>query len=317
MMYKPLISIIIPTYNRANYIRKTLESIKEQTYTNWECIIVDDGSEDNTLEILQEYLKHDSRFKLFARPKEKRKGANSCRNYGFTKCKGKLIKWFDSDDIMLSRHLEIASKTLTSKKLDFVITNSLNFDSDTKEILGEHFDFDREEFGITAENLALNRIGWITDDFLGTREIVKDIEFNERIFYGDEYNFFIKLLQQPLNGCFINEFLTHRRIHKDSITKESTKNELEFEKIITTLKYQTAQDLIIYNDKKLIRWFLAGYMRHSFNLGIKKANVPFFLPAFKLICKYYSFIKGSAFLIALISAKFLNRGYKIMHYART
>ncbi|MFD2517936.1 glycosyltransferase family 2 protein [Salinimicrobium flavum] len=315
-MHDPLISIIIPIFNRAHVVKETLDSIKKQSYKNWECIIVDDGSEDDIEKVIAQYSEEDVRFQFYRRPKNRLKGANSCRNYGFTQSKGDLIKWFDSDDIMLSHHLEIASKTLIRNKLDFVITSSLNFDSNTKEFLGEHFVFDRKKAEITAENLALNKIGWITDDFLGTREIVENITFNEEIFYGDEYNFFIKLLHQHFSGCFINEIVTHRRIHIDSITSESTKNEIYFEKIITALKFQTARDLVIYDDKKLIRWFLAGYMRYSFQLGIRKASIPFFIPAFKLICRYYSIAKGMAFLVALLGAKYFNKGYKIMLYAR-
>src|SRR5690606_35303191 len=148
---------------------------------------------------------------------------------------------------------------------------------------------------ISAENFALNKIGWITDDFLGTRKIIENIKFNEDIFYGDEYNFFIKLLHQPFSGYFINETLTHRRIHNNSVTVKTIQNEINYEIIVSTLKYQTAKDLMIYNNKYLIRWFLSGYMRYSFQLGLKNVNIPFCIPAFKLICIYYSYSKGLAF----------------------
>lgn len=315
-MHNPLISIIIPTFNRAHYIEETLDSIINQTYSNWECIIIDDGSVDNTQEVIAKYLKKDVRFQFHNRPSNRVKGANSCRNYGFELSKGELIKWFDSDDIMLPNHIEIAYRSLLNNKLDFVITDSINFDHETGEFLGRQFDFDKNELTITAENLALNRIGWITDDFLGTRKIVENIKFNENIFYGDEYNFFIKLLHQPFTGCFICKTLTHRRVHKDSVTTKSIENEIEFIIIITILKYQTAHDLIIYNDKKLLHWFLSGYMRYSFELGIKNIPIPYYIPAFKLICRYYSLSKGVAFLAALVGAKYFNKGYKIMQYAR-
>jgi len=95
-----LISIIIPTYNRAYIIRETLDSIIAQTYKNWECIIVDDGSTDGTEELIEEYIKRDNRFKYFERPKDSVKGANTCRNFGFKKSKGKYIIFLDSDDLL-------------------------------------------------------------------------------------------------------------------------------------------------------------------------------------------------------------------------
>ena len=80
---KPLLSIIIPTYNRAHLIEATLDSIKSQDFDDWECIVVDDGSTDNTPIVLANYVKEDGRFRYLHRPKNRKKGPNSCRNFGF------------------------------------------------------------------------------------------------------------------------------------------------------------------------------------------------------------------------------------------
>ncbi|WP_426483867.1 glycosyltransferase family 2 protein [Flavobacterium sp. 2] len=99
-MNKNLVSIIIPTYNRANLLRETLDSVLNQTYANWECIVVDDGSTDATDKLLEEYCRQDSRFQYHKRPKESLKGGNVCRNLGFGFSKGTFIKWLDSDDLL-------------------------------------------------------------------------------------------------------------------------------------------------------------------------------------------------------------------------
>jgi glycosyltransferase involved in cell wall biosynthesis len=101
-----IISIIIPAYNRANLIGETLDSIIAQTYINWECIVVDDGSTDATKSILQSYTEKDNRFQYFQRPKSKPKGANSCRNYGLQKSNGDYAIFFDSDDLFTETCLE-------------------------------------------------------------------------------------------------------------------------------------------------------------------------------------------------------------------
>jgi len=314
----PKISIIIPVYNREKLLPFTLDSIIAQTFTNWECILVDDVSTDESLKILQEYQKKDARFKVFSRLLSLKKGANSCRNYGFLQATGSYIKWFDSDDLMLPKHLEISYETLVKNKLDFVVTDTLNFSHENGEMLTKPYNFDRNVAIITAENMATNQIGWITDDFLGTREIVEKINFNENITTdGDEYNFFVRLLHQPNKGIFINEILTHRRIHHNSISNINAENTTNFLYKVANVKYQTAQDLVIYNNEKLIRWFLSGYMQYAFSLVNDKQTVPNYEEGFKLICRYYSFIKGCAFILAIESTKYFGKGYRILKYART
>lgn len=316
MISPPIISIIIPVYNRATLLPLTIESIKAQTFTDWECILIDDHSTDNSLQIMLGLQENDARIKAFLRPSHLKKGANACRNFGFEKASASHIKWFDSDDIMLPNHLELSYRTLVDNHLDFVVTDTLNFDHDTNEFLGKTYNFDRKKI-ITTENFALNQIGWITNDFMGTRVLVENLKFNENITTdGDEYNFFVRLLHHSIKGVFINEVLTHRRMHNETLTSRNGENTVNYFNKIANLKYQTAVDLVIYNDIQLIRWFLSGYMRYSFKLAMETKEVPYKNEAFKLICKYYSFSKGSAFLAALLMGSYLKKGYNIMKYAR-
>lgn len=99
-MKADLVTIIIPIYNREDIVKQTLDSIIDQVYINWECIIIDDGSTDKTINVLKSYCKKDHRFQYYKRSIDKVKGANACRNYGFELSRGKYINWFDSDDIM-------------------------------------------------------------------------------------------------------------------------------------------------------------------------------------------------------------------------
>ncbi len=119
-MEAPIISIIIPTYNRAHLIIETLQSISKQTYTLWECILIDDDSTDDTIQVIKNYIKNDNRFSIHQRPEHLPKGANACRNYGFELSKGSYIQFFDSDDIMLSHCLEDRKTVVEKENLDFV-----------------------------------------------------------------------------------------------------------------------------------------------------------------------------------------------------
>ena len=127
------VSVIIPCYNQANFLDETLQSVLNQTYTNWECIVVDDGSTDNTVLIIEDYCLKDHRFQIVTRPKSKIKGANSCRNYGFEKSQGAYIQWFDSDDLMRKDKLSILVGLILDKKTNCVLGN---------------FAFFREEFNL-------------------------------------------------------------------------------------------------------------------------------------------------------------------------
>ena len=120
MPSQPLVSIIIPTYNRAHLIGETLDSVLAQTYQNWECIVVDDGSTDGTDEVMAAYIAKDARFQYHKRPDTHLPGGNGARNYGFEVSKGEFIQWFDSDDVMQSEFLK--SKVFVfNDKLELVI----------------------------------------------------------------------------------------------------------------------------------------------------------------------------------------------------
>ena len=114
-MNNPKFSIIIPTYNRANFIVKTINSVLDQTYTNFELIIVDDGSTDNTKEIVLAIK--DDRLKYLKKQNEERAAA---RNYGINKAKGEYITFLDSDDLFYENHLDEAFSFFENHKIDFM-----------------------------------------------------------------------------------------------------------------------------------------------------------------------------------------------------
>lgn len=107
---EPIISIIVPCYNLAVYMRETLDCLKKQTLADWECVIVNDGSTDNTLDIAKEYVESDSRYKLVNKPNG---GLSDARNAGIKVSHGKFILPLDSDDLIDPTYTEKAVKYLT------------------------------------------------------------------------------------------------------------------------------------------------------------------------------------------------------------
>ncbi|HON84169.1 MAG TPA: glycosyltransferase [Caldisericia bacterium] len=124
-----LISIIVPTFNRANSIIKTLKSISLQSYNYFECLVVDDYSTDNTKEIILNYSKKDERIKYLTN--ERRKGAQGARNTGLLNAKGDWIVFFDSDDYMQHNFLEFMIKKVIENNVDVCTcyTRIINKDS--------------------------------------------------------------------------------------------------------------------------------------------------------------------------------------------
>lgn len=100
-----MVSIIMPSYNSSGYIAQSIDSIINQSYTNWELLITDDCSTDNTCEIVERYAARDSRIKLFAL--EENKGAGIARNNSIKEARGRYIAFCDSDDCWLPDKLKI------------------------------------------------------------------------------------------------------------------------------------------------------------------------------------------------------------------
>lgn len=101
----PLVSVIMPTYNQGAYIEKSLDSVSKQIYRNWECIIVDDGSKDDTEKIVKNIIEKDTRFKYI---KQKNLGPSSARNTGVLQSSGEYILPLDSDDIISPHYIQEA-----------------------------------------------------------------------------------------------------------------------------------------------------------------------------------------------------------------
>jgi glycosyltransferase involved in cell wall biosynthesis len=105
MIKTPHISIIIPTFNRSELVCVAIESVLSQSYQNWECLIIDDFSEDNTFQIIEKKIINEPRFRLLNN--DRKKGAQGARNTGISEAKGFWVVFLDSDDILSENSLEI------------------------------------------------------------------------------------------------------------------------------------------------------------------------------------------------------------------
>lgn len=129
-----LISIIIPTFDREEFIVETLDSIRNQTSNHWECIIVDDGSTDNTIQIINTFIGDDNRF-LFLSRETMPKGASACRNIGAENSKGTYLVFLDSDDLISPQFIENRLEVVkNNQKVDFIIYPSVVFQQKVNDL---------------------------------------------------------------------------------------------------------------------------------------------------------------------------------------
>lgn len=132
-MYKEgLVSIITPCYNGSKYIAQTIESVLAQTYQNWEMLIIDDGSKDNSAEIIKEYAKKDSRICLIQQPNG---GSANARNHGIREAKGQYIALLDADDLWKPEFLTEQIAFMKEKQACCVYSSYERIDENSNECL--------------------------------------------------------------------------------------------------------------------------------------------------------------------------------------
>lgn len=130
----PEITVVIPAYNAALYIAETIASVQQQTFTAWEVVVVDDGSTDNTAEIVKSFLT-DTRIKLVS---QKNKGVSAARNTGIKAAQGKYVAFLDADDCFLNNNLQLKYDAITKDtSIDFVYSDVWKCDTNLKELFIE------------------------------------------------------------------------------------------------------------------------------------------------------------------------------------
>lgn len=233
MAIAPLVSIITPSFNRAAIIHETAQSIFNQTYPHWEWVIVDDGSTDNSWELLQQYAAKDQRVKIFKRNRGP-KGACVCRNIAVERCSGDYLIFLDTDDLIEPFCLANRLNALKSEpELDFGIFPSLmfkkipfdlnlwwNIDKTYSELHRQFYqDAICQGTGILIKKAAFIRVGSWNEEL----HLWQDIDLFFRLFI-QNYKY-KKFFQLPPD--------LHNRVNSQSLSRS---NFLELKKLISRVQ---------------------------------------------------------------------------------
>lgn len=212
-----LVSIIMPSYNTARFIGESIQSVLAQTYTNWELLIVDDCSTDNTDEIVQPFLS-DERIKYFKN--EKNSGAAVSRNKALREAKGKWIAFLDSDDLWLPEKLERQISFMTANDYKFSYTEYEKIDEESESL---HVLVGGPNNVTKKVMYRYCYIGCLTvmydSEFMGTIQI-KDIKKN------NDYAMWLQLCKKA-NCYLLPENLAKYRIRKKSISHDKLSKKLK------------------------------------------------------------------------------------------
>ncbi len=210
------ITIVIPAYNSASYLHDTISSVIQQTLTEWELIIVNDGSNDNTEEIVKEFLGN-PRIRLI---NQANKGVSAARNKGIDEAKGNYIGFLDADDYLMPNNLQAKFDILSKNKLiDFAYSDVILCDSKLNEI--------NIHKGIETENLYQEALLWrkeviptLPSNIIGKASLFKDrIRFDENLSNCADRYMKIQLSIDAI-GAYLPEALVKYRDTPGSMSKK-------------------------------------------------------------------------------------------------
>ena len=219
---KALISIIVPIYNVEKYLRQCLDSIQDQSYQNFECLLINDGSPDNSADICKEYVSKDPRFRYI---EKENGGVSSARNLGLEHSKGEYITFIDSDDWVDLDYLEVLHSKIKEYNTDFVISSYKKFDMDEDCFYLHIWDQDYYERIWTSQELLSqlpnleNYDGSYTVSWgkLFKRSIFDEILFNEQRKFGEDFECSFKLYLSMTSCLYIHKALYNYRLHSESM----------------------------------------------------------------------------------------------------
>jgi len=252
----PKVSIIIPTYNRTDLLPRAIQSVINQTYKDWELLIIDDGSTDNTKEIVEEFVKKDPRIRYFYKENG---GQGSARNLGIKNAKGEYIAFLDSDDEWLPEKLDkqIHALSTTEEKCGFcfcdviIQINKKSFNEDKKICYSGQSIFFIDticaRFVILPSTLMIKSI------------VVKKIGgFDETEFarYVEDVIFGIKLAHE-YEGIYLSEKLVVYRTDYKKIAYEELSNFNRIKRYVNVMERYT----ILYKNELLLHKKLADQYR--------------------------------------------------------
>ena len=214
-MNEPLVSIITPVYNAERFLSDTIKSVQNQTYKNWEILLIDDCSKDNSAQIIKEFQKYDNRTKYIKL--KKNSGASVSRNEGIRNAKGRFIAFVDSDDIWKPEKLEIQIKYMLKENLGFTFT-SYRYMKENGELTNK----------IAKAPSKINYNGLLKNTIIGCSTVVIDREIVDYfemplVRRGQDTATWLQILRKEKYAYGIEQDLVNYRLVGESLSSNKIK----------------------------------------------------------------------------------------------
>lgn len=218
-MKKITVSIIMATYNRSHLLEDSLNSIRDQTFNDWECFIIDDGSTDDTQRLTNSIVISDKRFKYVKRSSFHKKGLAGCRNMGLELATGDFIIFFDDDDLVHPQNLEMSLAYLLGSEKDFCNYQKRPFLEQEPEMIRLKKIDRYKKFGVQElEKFVSGERAMASCTVLWSKKCFGNIRFNEDLHYAEEWECYGRILLAGFEGITIDEVLYFNRKHPGSNT---------------------------------------------------------------------------------------------------
>lgn len=245
-----LISVIVPIYNTEKYLIECVESLRKQTYSNIEIILVDDGSTDASIEICDEFAEKDSRVRVFHKKNE---GVAVARNFGIQQSNGQYVVIVDSDDVAVDRMIEVLYTQIKENDADIAVGNYYIYDETDGNFYYYIIDDDYCVEVLSSQELIDRQAGawqWNSSAFIVTvaklykRDLFEDVSFTHGRRFDDEASTH-RLFLRSKKTVFINDNLYLYRRRSGSIMR-------------TDFDLSWVRDLVEVFSKKISDLVLAG-----------------------------------------------------------
>lgn len=220
-MQKGLISIIVPCFKQSHFLDDCLKSVIEQTYQDWECFIINDGSPDNTEEIAKKWISKDNRFKYVYKENG---GLSSARNAGMEISQGEYIQFLDSDDVLDKNKLEVSMEivaNLSNNVENIVITNFRMFIDNPLNSKKPFCQLNPELFNFRDILLKWeNNFSIPIHCGLFHTNLFNNFQFPEELKAKEDWIMWMHIFQKKIHVSFVDKPLSYYRINPDGMTND-------------------------------------------------------------------------------------------------